>query len=176
MPARHAWQPRLYLPASALYCLLAAIPRLHTLADANPWWDEGFTYWLASQDVPGMLLRTAGDTHPPLSYFLYQLWMPLAGRAVYALRFQAVVFGVLAVPVCGAIARRLGGPLAGVLATLLIAISPFHIWWSQQISPREGPALHGSGPSAFTPRGQAGSSCRRRCIHAEAAIFLMRCP
>jgi len=119
--------------ATTLCCLLAAVPRLHTLADANPWWDEGFTLWLASQDLPGMLLRTAGDTHPPLSYFLYQLWMPLAGRAIYALRFQAVLFGVLAVPVCGAVARRLGGPLAGVLAALLVAILPFHIWWSQQV-------------------------------------------
>ncbi|HLY64507.1 MAG TPA: hypothetical protein VKU60_03140, partial [Chloroflexota bacterium] len=30
-------------------------------------------------------------------------------------------------------ARRLGGPVAGVFAALLLAISPFHIWWSQQI-------------------------------------------
>jgi len=58
--------------------------------------------------------------------------MPLAGRAIYALRFQAVIFGVLAVPVCAALARRLGGPLAGLIAAALLALSPFHIWWSQQ--------------------------------------------
>lgn len=122
-----------YAPLVAACCLLAAALRLYKLADANPWWDEGFTYWLASQDVPGMLLRTAGDTHPPLSYLLYQLWMPLAGRAIFALRFQAVLFGVLAVPVCAGAARRMAGPAAGLLAALLIATSPFHVWWSQQI-------------------------------------------
>ncbi|HLY64866.1 MAG TPA: glycosyltransferase family 39 protein, partial [Chloroflexota bacterium] len=124
---------RRYRFVIAACCLLAAGLRLYKLNDANPWWDEGFTYWLASQDVPGMLLRTAGDTHPPLSYLLYQLWMPLAGRAIYALRFQAVLFGVLTVPVCAALARRLAGQWAGVFAALLLAISPFHIWWSQQI-------------------------------------------
>src|SRR5579883_243261 len=124
---------RIYPVALAFCCLLAAALRVYKLGDANPWWDEGFTYWLASQDVPGMLLRTAGDTHPPLSYLLYQLWMPLAGRAIYALRFQAVLFGILAAPVCAAAARRLGGRWAGILAALLVAISPFHVWWSQQI-------------------------------------------
>ncbi len=124
---------RLYLPALGAICLLAAGLRVYKLADANPWWDEGFTYWLASQDLPGMLLRTAGDTHPPLSYFLYQLWMPLAGRSIFALRLLAVLFGVLAVPVCAGGARRLGGPAAGLAAGLLLAIAPFHVWWSQQI-------------------------------------------
>ena len=135
MRAFKAWPAakNLYTPSLALICLLAAVLRLHTLPDANPWWDEGFTFWLASQDLPGMLLRTASDTHPPLSYFLYQLWMPLAGRGIYALRFQAVLFGVLGAPVSACVARRVGGPVAGVLAAVLVAISPFHIWWSQQI-------------------------------------------
>src|SRR5216684_901766 len=124
---------RLYLPALGAICLLAAGLRVYKLADANPWWDEGFTYWLASQDLPGMLLRTAGDTHPPLSYFLHQLWMPLAGRSIFALRLLALLFGVLAVPVCAGAARRLGGPAAGLAAGLLLAIAPFHVWWSQQI-------------------------------------------
>ena len=98
----------MYAPLVAACCFLAAVLRLYKLPDANPWWDEGFTYWLVSQDLPGMLLRTAGDTHPPLSYLLYQLWMPLAGSTIFALRLQSVVFGVLAVPVCAAVARRFG--------------------------------------------------------------------
>ncbi|GEM_PF-1369657 len=128
MPAAYS-----YAPAVAICCLLAAGLRLYKLAAANPWWDEGFTYWLASQDLPGMLLRTAGDTHPPLSYLLYQLWMPPAGREIFALRYLSVVFGVLAVPACAAAARRAGGRRAGLVAALLLAVAPFHVWWSQQI-------------------------------------------
>ncbi len=123
----------MYLVLTAAATLLAAGLRFCQLNDANPWWDEGFTVWLASQDLAGMLLRTAGDTHPPLSYLLYQLWLPLAGRAIYALRFQAALFGVLAVPAVAAAGRRVGGPAAGAAAALLLAVSPFHIWWSQQV-------------------------------------------
>jgi hypothetical protein len=59
-----------YLPLVAAAALVGAALRLNTLDAANPWWDEGYTYWLASLDVPTMLLRTAGDVHPPLSYLL----------------------------------------------------------------------------------------------------------
>jgi 4-amino-4-deoxy-L-arabinose transferase-like glycosyltransferase len=124
---------RAYVAAVSATTLLAAVLRLYKLNGANPWWDEGFTYWLASQDLPGMLLRTAGDTHPPFSYLLYQLWMPLAGRTLYALRFQAALFGVATVPICAALGKRLGGRAAGIAAAILLAVSPFHIWWSQQI-------------------------------------------
>jgi 4-amino-4-deoxy-L-arabinose transferase-like glycosyltransferase len=122
-----------YVPLVAAFTLLAAILRVHTLADANPWYDEGFTAWLASFDLPGMLLRTASDTHPPLSYLLYQGWQLPAGRSIYALRYLSVVFGVLAVPVCAAAGRRLGARYAGIAAAGLLAVSRFHIWWSQQI-------------------------------------------
>ncbi|HEU0166928.1 MAG TPA: glycosyltransferase family 39 protein, partial [Chloroflexota bacterium] len=122
-----------YVPLVAAFTLLAAILRVHTLADANPWYDEGFTAWLASFDLPGMLLRTASDTHPPLSYLLYQGWQLPAGRSIYAFRYLSVVFGVLAAPVCAAAGRRLGGRYAGIAAAGLLAVSRFHIWWSQQI-------------------------------------------
>ncbi|MBV8085082.1 MAG: glycosyltransferase family 39 protein [Chloroflexi bacterium] len=131
-PGRSRWTLP-YVPIVAALTLLAAVLRLHTLADANPWFDEGFTAWLASFDVPGMLLRTASDTHPPLSYLLYQGWQAPAGRSIYALRYLSVVFGVLSVPLCAAAARRLGGRFAGFAAAGLLAVSRFHIWWSQQI-------------------------------------------
>jgi len=124
---------RAYLPLIAGATLLALLLRVHTLAGANPWFDEGFTYWLASLDIPGMLLRTAGDTHPPLSYLLYHGWLAAAGRSVFALRYLSVVFGVAAVPVCAAAARRLGGQWAGAIAAFVLATSRFHIYWSQQI-------------------------------------------
>ncbi|MBV8084994.1 MAG: glycosyltransferase family 39 protein, partial [Chloroflexi bacterium] len=132
MQAGRVWRS-LFLPLLALCTLAAWGLRLKTLDQADPWWDEGYTYWLGSLDVPTLLLRTAGDVHPPLSYLLYHLWLPLAGPAVYALRALSAMFGALSVPAIGVLGRRLGGPWAGLLAAALLAVSRFDIWWSQQI-------------------------------------------
>ncbi|MHB8621443.1 MAG: glycosyltransferase family 39 protein [Chloroflexota bacterium] len=119
---------------SVLACtLLGFVLRAHTLPDANVWSDEAFTAWLSRYDIFGIMLRTAGDTHPPLSYILYHFWQPVAGRSAYALRFMSVMFGVAAVPAVAATGRRVGGPWAGGIAAFLLAVSRFDIWWSQQI-------------------------------------------
>ena len=130
----------LALPASTWYLiavlaatLLGAILRFHKLADANLWEDEARTAWFQRLDVPTMLFATASDTQPPLSYLLFHLWRLPAGSTAYALRFLAALLGVLTVPACAGLGRRLGGPSAGAIAALLIAIARFHVWWSQQI-------------------------------------------
>ncbi|MGH2469288.1 MAG: glycosyltransferase family 39 protein, partial [Chloroflexota bacterium] len=122
-----------YLLAVLAATLLGAILRFHKLADANLWEDEARTAWFQRLDVPTMLFATASDTQPPLSYLLFHLWRLPAGSTAYALRFLAALLGVATIPACAGLGRRLGGPTAGAIAALLIAIARFHVWWSQQI-------------------------------------------
>ncbi|MDE3076812.1 MAG: glycosyltransferase family 39 protein, partial [Chloroflexota bacterium] len=135
-PLQKGWPPRtgrLYLLAACAITLLAAALRLYKLGDANVWEDEAFTAWLAQLGIGHMLLATAGDTHPPLSYLLFHSWEQWAGAGAYGLRFLSTAFGVAAVAVVISLGRRLGGPAAGIAAGFLLATSRFHVWWSQQI-------------------------------------------
>jgi len=113
--------------------LLAFGLRLYRLQDKDVWWDEGWSVWLARQDLVSIASRTASDEHPPLHYWLLNLWDGVVGEGQFALRFSSVVFAVLAV----ALVNRLGTALVnrpmGTLASLLLALSRFHIWWSQEI-------------------------------------------
>jgi 4-amino-4-deoxy-L-arabinose transferase-like glycosyltransferase len=123
-----------WLPVIAL--LLAFALRVYRLGDQNVWWDEGFSVWVARHDLGTLTTIAAGDTHPPLYYWLLHPWMPVTGSSEFAIRFPSLMFGVIAVALVYRVGRLLGGRspiLVATLAALLLATSRFHIWWSQEI-------------------------------------------
>ncbi len=91
------------------------------------------------QAAPSLLLRLAQtlgamvQQNGPLYYFLLRGWIALAGSSVTALRFFSLWFGVLGVPLTYALGRRLLGRATGVLAALLVALSPYLTWYSQEV-------------------------------------------
>lgn len=113
--------------------LLAFALRLHRLGADSLWYDEGVSALLAAKPLPAMWAHTAGDIHPPLYYALLHLWTGLAGRSEFALAFLSLWFGMAALPLAAQIGRRLYGPSAGLLAAFLVAISPFAIWYAQEV-------------------------------------------
>src|SRR5512136_1474233 len=96
-----AWLPVLVL-------LLAFALRVYKLGDQNVWWDEGFSVWVARHDLGALTTIAAGDTHPPLYYWLLHPWMLVTGPSEFAIRLPSLMFGVIAV----ALAYRLGRQLA----------------------------------------------------------------
>lgn len=69
----------------------------------------------------------------PLYFFLLRGWIGVAGTSVTSLRFFSLIFGVLVVALIYALGRRLLDPTAGVLAALLSALSPYLVWYSQEV-------------------------------------------
>ena len=128
-----------FLPSLAaillvLITLLALALRLFRLDAQSLWYDEGFSVYLARMGLAEIAARTAADIQPPLYYYLLHGWMQLFGGSSGTLRGFSLLFGVLSVPLSFAVARRLfGGHLAGLLAALLMAVSPLHIWYSQEL-------------------------------------------
>ena len=115
--------------------LLAAFGlRLVLLADADIWWDEGLAVWAARQSVLDMLRWTAADVHPPLYFLLLKLWLGLAGDGEFAVRLLSAVSGTLTVAALWYLGRLLapGRPWIALGGALLLAVSPFAIWWSQE--------------------------------------------
>ena len=107
--------------------------RVHRLGDKSVWWDEGYSTWLARQSFVEIAQGTSRDTHPPLYFWLLHLWREGSSDSEFGLRFLSASVGLLTVVVTYCLGRAVGNRLIGLLAALLVGISPFHIWWSQEV-------------------------------------------
>ena len=114
-----------------LILLLAFYLRLDDLGNWPVRWDEAYSVWSANMDLRTLTGHTAADVHPPLHYWFFWFWVRLTGISEFAIRAQAVFFGLMTVAAVFSLTLRLGqSRSASALALLLIATSPFHIEWS----------------------------------------------
>ncbi|TKJ31119.1 MAG: hypothetical protein CEE40_02360 [Chloroflexi bacterium B3_Chlor] len=118
--------------------LLAFALRLFHLGEKEMWYDEAFAVLYAEKEPGAIIYGTvtpiegaAADIHPVLYYFFLHSWMGL-GQNAFVVRFPSVVFGLLAISLIFRLGRELFGTRVGLLATTLTAVSPFHIWYSQE--------------------------------------------
>jgi len=112
---------------------LAFSLRIARLGHQSLWYDEGQSYYFSHQDSLGAMLDVISDSdHPPLYFTLLYLWMSVAGRTEFALRFTALFWSVLLVPLVYLLGRRAFSTGQGMVAALLMAISPFHVWYAQE--------------------------------------------
>ena len=118
-----------------LIILTAFALRILRLQDATVWWDEGFSVWEARMGLKALADRTAYDVHPPFYYWLLHFWRLPVGDGEFQLRFLSLIFGVLTLLLLWALARWLlpHRPLIALSAIFLYAISPYMVWWSQEI-------------------------------------------
>lgn len=112
--------------------LLAYALRLIGLESESLWIDEGYSLTLAGHSLSDIIRGTAADQHPPLYYFLLHYWLS-AGQSVFYSRYLSVLLGVLGVAAAILIGKALLGWKAGSVSGVLLACSPMHIWYSQEI-------------------------------------------
>jgi len=123
--------------------LLAFGLRVYHLDGQSLWYDEGFSVYLAAQDLSSITAQTASDIHPPLYYYMLHFWIYLAGKSEFSVRFPSLICGVLIIPILYQLGRRLALTMArpmtpgkaqaiGLLAALLSLISPAYVWYSQE--------------------------------------------
>ena len=113
--------------------LLSFALRVYRLGDKSVWWDEGLATWAARQSLGEIAQWTASDVHPPLYFWLLHFWRWGSGDSEFGLRFLSVAFGVLTVAVTYRLGRTIDGPQTGLLTALLVSVSRFEVWWSQEM-------------------------------------------
>lgn len=116
--------------AVGLACALGIAFRTYSRSEL--WLDEALTVHLSEVplgDLSGVLRR---DGAPPLYYVLLHGWMQLVGTGNQAVRLLSAVFGVATLPLLYRGGRRLGGPVVGVGALVLLATSPFAIRYATE--------------------------------------------
>ncbi len=109
---------------------LAAALRLLRLGEWSFWVDEAHTYrdavWLGDRFWESRV------SIYPLSYGLLKLLHAMGMPSSEGwMRLPFAFFGILSVPLTALVGRSLVGRRAAVLAAGLLALSPWHLYWSQ---------------------------------------------
>jgi mannosyltransferase len=119
--------------ALLIVLLVAFALRMVRLGAESLWYDETVSAYLAGERLPDLVAHTARDIHPPGYYVLLHGWTRVAGDSDAALAYPSLFFGVVLVALAYRLARRTWDDRVGLLAAGLVAISPYHIWYSQEV-------------------------------------------
>ncbi len=114
--------------------LLAAALRMWHLGEWSVWVDEGYTWRDATLPLEGGLSFFSTDrANYPLAFLMLRGLrdVGLTGDDEFSLRLPFALLGIASVPLLALCGRRLVGPTAAVIAALLCAVHPWHIFWSQ---------------------------------------------
>jgi mannosyltransferase len=113
--------------------LLAGLARVCGLWMQPLWMDEAFSHLFATLPLDLAWQAMIVDAvHPPLYYLLLRPWVTLVGDSEFALRFPSAVAGVLTVALLLRVGRDWLDERAGAWAAFLLALNPFHVWYSQE--------------------------------------------
>src|SRR5262245_57892685 len=105
--------------------------RLYGLEFQSLWHDEGLQYYVATKNSVGALLGQSHSFHPPLSFIINHLFL-LMGQSDFFFRLPSALFGIATLPVLYILARDLTSMKVAVFAVFVLALSPFHLWYSQE--------------------------------------------
>jgi 4-amino-4-deoxy-L-arabinose transferase-like glycosyltransferase len=122
-----------------LILLLALSLRLVNLGGRSLWYDEAFAVLFSEKGLNAMLYGTltpvaggASDIHPLLYYSTLNIWMTAFGESAFAVRLWSVLLGVTTVAMMYLLAKELFGEKTALVSSLITAIAPFHIQYSQE--------------------------------------------
>jgi Dolichyl-phosphate-mannose-protein mannosyltransferase len=112
--------------------LLGTTLRFLYLGRQSVWVDEGFS-WLAEQmTFRGVTRLSLNDVHPPLYYYFLKASLRVFPDTEFGMRFVSVLFSVAALGVMMTFVCRRWGHCAACYVGLLVAASPFDIYYAQE--------------------------------------------
>ena len=134
-PLHEALSPTLWLGLAALTAIGLAL-RLYRLDFQSLWLDEVLTVRNSVLPISRIVLDPDVDRNfPPLHTVLVHLTIELLGPSERAVRLPSVLAGAISIPLVFGVVRFWLGPAVGLLTAGLMAISPLHVWYSQEARP-----------------------------------------
>lgn len=108
--------------------------RVLTLDAQDLWRDEVDSLRFAIQPLRDYLTQfSLHGQNGPLYFLLLRGWVTLTGNSAFALRFSSVLWGVASVALIYALTRRLRDAATARRAALLLALSPYAVWYAQEV-------------------------------------------
>ncbi len=100
------------------------------------WYDEILYATSYRQDSLAEILSFIVERPPaPIFTVLMFFWRELLGESEWTVRLPALLAGLAAIPLCYKLARTCCDRWTATLASLMLCLSPAHIWYSQDASP-----------------------------------------
>lgn len=124
--------PRYQYAILAAIVLLAALLRFYQLGSWSFWIDELYT--LGRIRNLGNILQNPTillEVRPPPSILLMSLAAQFLETSEWSARLIPALTGIVSIPILYFPTRRVFGPFVALLAALLLAVSPWHLYWSQ---------------------------------------------
>ncbi len=113
--------------------VVALAVRLYSITYQSIWLDEAYSVFVVKFDLAFIWNFTVHfDQHPPLYYLLLHQWVGIFGDSLFSVRLLSVAFAVPSVWLIYLLAGRLFNRTTGQVAAFILAVSPFHIWYSQE--------------------------------------------
>lgn len=101
--------------------------------DQSLWLDEAAQAIESAGSFSG-LFQIYADFMPPLFHILLYFWMKISHQEAW-MRLLSISFGVGTIYFTYLITRRLFSEPVAILSAFLLSISPFHIYYSQELRP-----------------------------------------
>jgi len=119
---------------------LGLVLRLLVIASRPLWYDEAIAILLAEKGLSAFIVGTltstaagtAANVHPPAYFTFLSGWMRLFGNSLWSTRGFSVLVGMLTLGLVYLLCRELFDEKTALIQTFLVAISPFHIHYSQE--------------------------------------------
>jgi 4-amino-4-deoxy-L-arabinose transferase-like glycosyltransferase len=121
-----------------LLFVLGAALRAYRLGQNSLWIDEYASLVTARFPLGEISSAALHDDafEPPLYFWLLHLVVGALGDSEKALRLASAVAGTLTIPLIALLIRELGeSPTVAVFSAGLLALSPLHLWYSQEARP-----------------------------------------
>src|SRR5688572_7773978 len=118
----------------AAITLLGAATRAYDLGAKSFWSDELISLCHAGSihDVRTFLTPFCGNAHPPLYFLILKGWLAFGSGEAF-LRSLSVIFAVAVIPASYLLARELAGRAAAIIASFLVAVSPFLLQYDREV-------------------------------------------
>ena len=126
------WMPYIWL---ALITFFAAVLRFYKLGEWSFWIDELYTinHAMAHFSTPDLIFSHIPPSRNwvPISVILTAQAINFWGISEWSARLASVLIGTVSIPVLFFPTRKIFGNWVALIAALLLALAPWHIFWSQ---------------------------------------------
>ena len=112
---------------------IAVYLRMINILSEQLWHDEGGTIHYVTSSWQHLYRKVTDEKNPILYYTILKLWFHLFGGSVLAFRTLSVIFSILIVPLLFLIGKEVKDEKLGLIISFLFAISPFSIWYANEV-------------------------------------------
>ena len=113
--------------------VLGTAVRLFHIGHQNLWIDESISIQMATWAQGAEFWRgLLHDIHGPFTSLLLHGWIQL-GQSEAWMRLLYAIPAIATIPLAARLGAALGNETAGRVSAAILAISPFHVWYSQEI-------------------------------------------